>query len=1263
MTAKERSGVLNLEDGSIFDTQDELFDARGLFSKQYLEKQRESIVRVIPNNATEEAFWLCRDIYDRAHKANRARIAHGGLSESDTEGELIDKILPILGFPFLHRTRQDAGGVPDYVLFPNEKTKNDSLPLEDRERYRNAIGILEAKSFNKNLGHISKKETPGTSYSKQVRLYLSDAQDSQGNPYFEWGVLTNGHEWRLYSRRADRDQYLSLNLKSALNNLDDFKFFLGLFRREAFLEDLSGVIPLNRWREESQTRQRELELNLQKRVYILVEWIAQGFYENNFNKKEEMTKEKVYKASLILLYRLMFVLYAEARGLLPAYERQRGSKVEYRRNYSLQRFIPLLLENNFPPEDDAHTNYWFMLTTLFEVIDGSNEKLSERLDIPRYNGGLFDQDKFPELSNSKQGWRLGDWTVQETLKRLMFDVRPSRDIETIPISSSETIDYSTLSVQQLGSIYEGLLEHHPILTDNGHIEVRTESEERWLSGSYYTPNWVVDYILEETLRPLLDEIENSEAVQNAKKDHLDDDSFAKAALKLKILDPAMGSGHFLVRATEFLAEEIAYHPTTKTVNPKRSGGISETEAEIAYWRRRVVESSIYGVDKNELAVELAKLSLWLTCISPSHPLSFLDHHLKHGDSLTGTSLNEPAGKYKIEGLKEARRNASESVSSIIALSSDDYNSVKVKESRFEAEVANILDPYEGILDQFTRRDFSPKIDERLFALDLEARLIKRPLPPRDSEEELDWPLHFELAFPDVFPESLEGGFQPALDKNKESDARRLTVPVDSRRSGFQPDNITTGKMPVLRDSDKRDAYPTRTGRVETRPPRTQQRGFDAVIGNPPYVRQENLGELKHYLQRNYQTYQGTADLYVYFVERAMNLLKERGRFGMIFSNKWMRASYGGALREFVRQFQIEKLVDFTKGGVFPGIGVSPAIIIIKKHTPGFDSLYASIRKIPKDAKELTAMVAEQSFPMGKEGLAVTGFALVKKEMTDVFEKMKSVGKPLGEYVEGKIYRGIITGFNEAFVITAEQRERLINKDAKSAGIIVPWVVGDDVRKWRVNYRNRYLIFTRRGVQIEEYPAIEEHLSKWKERLTPKIDLNDESEGRKPGLYEWYEIQDSTDYYAEFAKPKIVWPDIAQESRFAFDKKGLYYGNTVYFSPVEDYFLLGFLNSKAVWQFLSRHAAVLGDPDKRGGVRHFRQYLAMIPISTNGNKDQIASLAKKALVLKDGLMASAGLAERRRLEKQLAEVEAEIDRAVYQLYGLTEKEIAVIEGKG
>ena len=180
-----------------------------------------------------------------------------------------------------------------------------------------------------------------------------------------------------------------------------------------------------------------------------------------------------------------------------------------------------------------------------------------------------------------------------------------------------------MRVQQLGSIYEGLLEHH-FVRENNHLTLKTAKAERKATGTYYTPDYIVKYIVEQTVAPLLTEIENREPVKCSRAAGQQDNSFANEVLKLNICDPAMGSGHFLVEATTFLADQIVYHPTTK-FQAEFAKGKSQEETEIAYWRRRVVEACIYGVDLNPLAVELAKLSLWLTTISTDQPLNFLDH--------------------------------------------------------------------------------------------------------------------------------------------------------------------------------------------------------------------------------------------------------------------------------------------------------------------------------------------------------------------------------------------------------------------------------------------------------------------------------------------------------------------------------------------------------------------------------------------------------------------------------------------------------------
>lgn len=210
--------------------------------------------------------------------------------------------------------------------------------------------------------------------------------------------------------------------------------------------------------------------------------------------------------------------------------------------------------------------------------------------------------------------------------------------------------------------------------------------------------------------------------------------------------------------------------------------------------------------------------------------------------------------------------------------------------------------------------------------------------------------------------------------------------------------------------------------------------------------------------------------------------------------------------------------------------------------------------------------------------------------------METIGMPLGEYVNGKIYHGIQTGFNKAFVIDGIKRAELVAKDPKSAEIIKPLAVGDDVRKWRIRENDRWLIFSRRGININHYTAIKEHLEQWKEDLTPKQSSSN-VKGRKAGRYQWYEIQDDVAYYQDFEAPKIIYPDIAKESRFAFDTKKYYLGNTISFIAKNDLFLIAILNSSIIWSYCRENLSVLGNPDKGGRLRFFRQFVEKIPIPT------------------------------------------------------------------
>ena len=427
-------------------------------------------------------------------------------------------------------------------------------------------------------------------------------------------------------------------------------------------------------------------------------------------------------------------------------------------------------------------------------------------------------------------------------------------------------------------------------------------------------------------------------------------------------------------------------------------------------------------------------------------------------------------------------------------------------------------------------------------------------------------------------------------------------------------------------------------------------GFDVVIGNPPYIRQEELSTIKFYLQTNYQTFAGTADLYVYFVERGMNIVRNNGAFIYILPNKWMRAGYGSKLRSWVKQFSIDSIIDFGDLPVFDEATTYPCLWAIKKTPPTSTKFNASIIDSLSFPNGLTNYVEEKKFSMNQQQLEENGWMLVNDNIQHLLKKIKSSGKPLDEYVDGKIFRGILTGYNEAFVIDDVIKNHLIGEDPRSSEIIKPFLAGRDIKRYQQPKSDKWLIFTRRGIDIERYPSILKHLEKHKDRLTPKpLDYKGNNwQGRKEGNYKWYEIQDASDYYEEFDKAKIIYPNICKQPEFVFDKSGVYTNQKCFIIISSDLYLMGLLNSRLIF-FLFKMIL----PKLRGDFYEPSYiYLKDFPIIDAGinEKSSISSLVRQILTIKN-----------QNGNTNTTSLESEIDRIVYELYGLTDEEIRIVEG--
>jgi adenine-specific DNA-methyltransferase len=370
--------------------------------------------------------------------------------------------------------------------------------------------------------------------------------------------------------------------------------------------------------------------------------------------------------------------------------------------------------------------------------------------------------------------------------------------------------------------------------------------------------------------------------------------------------------------------------------------------------------------------------------------------------------------------------------------------------------------------------------------------------------------------------------------------------------------------------------------------------FDLVIGNPPYVRQEAIKDQKPQLQKFYGSkdekgnlvgaYVGTADLFVYFIQRGIELLNPGGAFAYITSNKWYRAKYGTNLRGWMnRHTELKRVIDFGDAEVFDAIAYPTIIIATRRETPvpapgERDSL--RVMNWPQDLTKdyipgFAKLVDEIGFDMPQKALAMEGWQLEPLARRGLLERIRAAGKPLIDFTGSRVFRGITTGYNKAFEITASKREQLLQEHSRSEDLIKPYIRGADVERWRTANKDAWIIFTRRGIDIDAYPAIKRHLEQFRNKLEPKpttwVDDQDGTwEGRKAGTYQWYEIQDNVNYWEEFEVRKLLSTKISFRPSFCLDSKGHYPANTAYCIRTGEFanYLAVLLNS-SVSEYYSR----------------------------------------------------------------------------------------------
>jgi len=401
-------------------------------------------------------------------------------------------------------------------------------------------------------------------------------------------------------------------------------------------------------------------------------------------------------------------------------------------------------------------------------------------------------------------------------------------------------------------------------------------------------------------------------------------------------------------------------------------------------------------------------------------------------------------------------------------------------------------------------------------------------------------------------------------------------------------------------------------------PLGERAGFDVVIGNPPYVRQEQLSADKPFFQERYEVYHGVADLFVYFFAQGLRLLRKDGRLAYISSSSWIRANYATLLRQYLRtQTVVETIIDLGDNRVFADApDLTPAIQVVRKTVPVNGHMAeAAVFARGEGITSFRQQLADKLFTFSVYDQLDTGWQLTGDTSRVLFTKLMGAGKPLGEKVGERLYYGVKTGLNEAFMIDPARRDQLVKDDPRCAAIIKPMVRGEDLRPWYQENEGRWLIFTRRGIDIDAYPSVRAYLQQFREQLEPRPSDWDEKRrwpGRKPGPYKWYEIQDPVEYYKEFEKPKIFWAGIGKFPRFSWNEQGQIINDAGFFLLPTNISLLGILQSRVCWFCITRICASLGE--RAGSIRYQQkiQFIVNLPIPslTDAQRDHIGKLAQQ-----------------------------------------------------
>ncbi len=854
--------------------------------------------------------------------------------------------------------------------------------------------------------------------------------------------------------------------------------------------------------------------------------------------------------------------------------------------------------------------------------------------VPFLNGGLFEKEKFDNKTITFPAKLFHNKVNDEDPRyRGFLDFLNAYNFTIY----EDSPDDHTIAVdpEMLGHIFENLLE---------------DNKDK---GAYYTPKEIVHYMCQESLIEYLntklnvfevpfgytgtglkvdkpktkpdqlllmqtdvrDNIKRQEIEDFVKNKNANEFIFKNAKAidgyldAVKICDPAIGSGAFpMGLMQEIFALKMVLHDFVfaasnelfhlKDYDPKNYR---------SNVKLNIIQNSIYGVDIENGAVDIARLRFWLSLIVDEQipkALPNLDYKIVAGNSLVSKFDDDVIDidwevQAGTQATKKLQQQIHSSLEKLFAKQKQFFN-YKGDKHKLQNEIRDLK--IEVLISQLELDKY--KYTEKSLT---SGSLFEKTAKQKESQAEISLKLKI---------------YEAAINK-----LERL------KQQPNKPLNFFDWKLnfpEVMNKELNADV------------------GFDIVIGNPPYIRQESIDpKLKFIYQNKFkEVSNGTVDIYIYFFQQGMNLLKKRGVLSFITQNKWMKTKYGKEFRNVVdKNYTVDFIIDFFELKVFNEVSTDAAISQISKRMGGISNAkYYPIKSL----NDYYSKTFELSFQAIKS--TEQEWQFIDNSQNSILEKMEKDSISLKEYVSNKIFRGVTTGRNDVFIIDQTIRDKIVKGDNNSKSIIKKQIASTNIKKYSTTWTGDWLIFTRRGININNYPGVKSYLQQNRKKLEPKpIEFTGDWEGRKPGPYEWFEIQDNTAYYKEFEKPKIIYMHTAKKHEFYLDLDGYFVNNSCYIITSDDKYLLAYLNSKLFEWYKKIKFVAYGDAVEKGRVKLDYNKMVTIPIKriSSALKIKFESLIAKAVT--NAL-----------LGKFTTEYDEQINNLVYKLYNLTYNEVKIID---